>query len=520
MWNAVIVDDEPKVRKGLAQIVPWSALGFTVGALCRDGVEALEYVTAHRIDLMLTDIKMPRMNGVELMSKVRARDTSPYFIVLSGYDDYEYLKQAIRYDVFTYLLKPVPAAELRSNIEMIAGRLTERNNHNRLIDEGIDALRNTLMQRIVRREVRMQEIIAKERFLGIAGVRDWDEYHVGIARLADPTTRVIIDAEHREQQRLLETLRRNTDARNELVFVDREEHLVILAKNAKEIERIATVADRSLKYELGKQLVVFGGVRVDELLDLPKAYASAYEHLHRVFLPADSPVYLSHASAELSPTIDAYTIPTDEIDALLARGDAEGLSALLRSIMSEDLGFSRVQRNVLTTVMYMVVRMQRLFTEGRSLFDVLEVAPQDILQIATVANLQTYCDVLCARFTERVYRPTVYTGNTIVDRMIGYVRSGYQLGISLKEYAHDTGKSAAYLGQLFRETTGEKFTRYVQRVRIEHARRLLTDTTLKIKAVSHAVGFSDPRYFLAVFQQEVGCTPREFREAGGQNTGP
>ena len=169
----------------------------------------------------------------------------------------------------------------------------------------------------------------------------------------------------------------------------------------------------------------------------------------------------------------------------------------------------------MSTVMYVVSSMQRIFAESRSLFDVLDVAPQDILRIATLANLEAYCDALCNRVSDLVFRSRIFTGNAIVDEMIRYVRVRYRTGVSLKEYAHDTDMSAAYLGHLFRETTGEKFTGYVRRIRIEHAARLLTDTTLKIKEISDSVGFADPRYFLAVFQSEMGCTPREFRASDG-----
>ena len=515
MWNAIIVDDEIKVRQGLARVVPWSSLGFTVATICEDGTEALRYVTTHPVDLVVTDIKMPRMNGVELIKRVRETDASPYFIVLSGYDDYEYLKQAIRYNVSNYLLKPFHAEELRSNLEMIAHRLEERESLNRLVDEGIDALRNTLMQRIVQRAVRIQEIINKERFLGITGIRDWSSYHVGIVGLVDPVTHMVIDAEHRETRSLLETLRRGIGKHAVLVFIDREEHAVILAESANSIERIAGVADAQIRSKTGKRTVVFGGVPVNEILEVATSYASAYEHLQTVFVPPDSPVYRSHTTTVgICSGIDAYTIRSEEIDALIVRGDADGLARLLRSVVAQHEEFTRVRRNVLTTVMYAVSSMQRLFAKGRSLFDVLNVAPQDILQTATPANLTVYCDTLCTRVSALVFQPSMYTGNAVVDAMIRYIRSLYHTGISLKEYAHDSGMSAAYLGQLFRETTGEKFTRYVQRIRIEHAARLLTDTSLRIKEISRSVGFSDPRYFLAVFQSEKGCTPREFRISG------
>lgn len=125
MIKVVIVDDEPKLRQGLQTLIPWESLGFIVTATAANGKEALEVIEEKAPDVVIVDIRMPVMDGLQLIEHLRSNGHHLHFMILSGYADFEYAKQAIKYGVFGYLVKPVDIDEMSSSLKRIRERIEE-----------------------------------------------------------------------------------------------------------------------------------------------------------------------------------------------------------------------------------------------------------------------------------------------------------------------------------------------------------------------------------------------------------
>lgn len=125
MIKVVIVDDEPKLRQGLQTLIPWESLGFTVTATAANGKEALEVIQEKSPDVVIVDIRMPVMDGLQLIEHLRSDGHHLHFMILSGYADFEYAKQAIKYGVCGYLLKPVDIGEMSASLKQIRERIEE-----------------------------------------------------------------------------------------------------------------------------------------------------------------------------------------------------------------------------------------------------------------------------------------------------------------------------------------------------------------------------------------------------------
>lgn len=125
MIKVVIVDDEPKLRQGLQTLIPWESLGFTVIAAAANGKEALKVIEEKTPDVVIVDIRMPVMDGLQLIEHLTSDGHHLHFMILSGYADFEYAKQAIKYGVVGYLLKPVDVAEMSANLKRIRERIEE-----------------------------------------------------------------------------------------------------------------------------------------------------------------------------------------------------------------------------------------------------------------------------------------------------------------------------------------------------------------------------------------------------------
>lgn len=123
MYSVIIVDDEPRIRRGISHCMPWERLGFSLAGEAGNGVEALELVRAVHPDLVITDIRMPDMDGLDFIGMIQKETHPPLVIVISGYADFEYAQRAIRYGVADYILKPVEEPTLETSIQNVLKRL-------------------------------------------------------------------------------------------------------------------------------------------------------------------------------------------------------------------------------------------------------------------------------------------------------------------------------------------------------------------------------------------------------------
>lgn len=130
MIKLLIADDEEHIRDGLARMIDWNGMGITIVGCAADGLETYQMIVEHRPDVVLTDIKMPNMSGLELIERTVKENIAPIYVVVSGYSDFEFAQKAMRFGVMYYLLKPVSKEELEDVFKEIAGKF---------IDDDIDA---------------------------------------------------------------------------------------------------------------------------------------------------------------------------------------------------------------------------------------------------------------------------------------------------------------------------------------------------------------------------------------------
>ena len=167
MYRVIIVDDEPVIRRGLRETIEWDALGLEVAGEAADGIEALKLIRETRPEILITDIRMPEMDGIELIREVKKLDLNIKITILSGYSDYDYLKAAIRLGVDNYLLKPIDNDELISNLRNAVDEIEKEAAVSLQIRQGTVLLRSNTLRRLVTGNINDEELREKAEFLRI-----------------------------------------------------------------------------------------------------------------------------------------------------------------------------------------------------------------------------------------------------------------------------------------------------------------------------------------------------------------
>ena len=164
MYRVIIADDEPVIRRGLRETIEWDALGLEVAGEAADGAEALKLVREIRPEILITDIRMPEMDGIQLIREVRELDMNVKITILSGYSDYDYLKAAIRLGVDNYLLKPIDNDELIANLRNTVSEIEKEAAANLQIRQGTNLLRSNTLRRLVAGYISQEELREKAEF--------------------------------------------------------------------------------------------------------------------------------------------------------------------------------------------------------------------------------------------------------------------------------------------------------------------------------------------------------------------
>ncbi|WP_276353766.1 helix-turn-helix domain-containing protein [Cohnella caldifontis] len=527
----LIVDDEKGVHDHLRSAVPWTTLGWEIVGDAYDGEQACRLAQACQPDIILTDIKMPLMDGLMFMEWLKAGHFRGKVIVLSGYGDFEYSRSAFLLDGFDYLLKPVNEAQLLGVLSKAAEELEKES--------------RTIIDQIDQRAVLNKGIVLmQDEFLTniISGaIRDENEMFVGVESLpvSLPEGKFtvvvvqIVDSEIKVQM----TYGGNRNVfyfavRNILQECLGQQDGVVFRNLTKKHEFILLFPDESRNAERSQWLVksIHAGfssfLRVNarygissvkqRLKAIPDAYLEAYQSVEG--LPLDNgprwAQYVSGKPPAAAAMPDVWGEFQRLLESLLETGTLPANVNLLQKLdqaLSDEVLGKMSGTMVKQAVLSLLVAIEKGF---RKPLDSLIVSMHQVRSELNDWNLQE-----AGRLLREVVRDVIeeWTGDTtmkngrqIIEIVKKHVFEHYR-NVSLEEISQRFYLNKNYLCSLFKSATGENFTEFVTRVRMERAKWLLTHTDRKTYEIAGLVGYSDQRYFSKVFKKHTGKQPTEFR---------
>lgn len=539
MLKVFLVEDETIIREGLRDIIPWQQYGYTLVGDAGDGEQALPMIREQRPDVLITDIKMPFMDGLALSSLVARELPNTKIVIISGYDDFEYARQAIRIGVEQYLLKPVTKVTLIRTLNEIQEKIkSEREQENYLekfrseVQEYEQFSRRRFFEEMVAGQLSVEGIYEKAAKLNIS-------IHAQCYNLllySFETGGNFLAGEGAAQ----EALSQIRDGLTQF-FILYPEYLMfrwnltsyaVLVRGGE--DRIQELTDRCVEtirlhiqpFEEQVEWYIAIGQPTRRLSGLPACFNEvshifSYRHLmnSRHILTKQNTEELVGSEDETSlKNLDMSKIDPSVLSGFLQNGlpaevedFVDEYVAGLRDAVSSKLFCQYLMLNVrFTTIAY-------IESLGYSQEKFLEQLPgvQKIGKSMTEEELKEYiCRMLnCA--LELRERESRSQSRNIVRQALEYIDANFSdENMSLKEVAGHTNVSANYFSAVFSQEMQQTFVEYLTQKRMERARELLRQTDKRSAEIAAEVGYKDPHYFSFVFRKTQGCTPRDYRTGG------
>ncbi|MFC5985750.1 response regulator [Marinicrinis lubricantis] len=280
MFKVVIVDDEPLIREGLKTLVPWESYDFTIVDIAKNGKDALEKYEIHKPNLMVVDIRMPGMDGLELIENIRRKDSSLHFLILSGYADFEYAKRAIVCNVDGYIVKPVDEDELSSYLEKVSNMLKKESELKHTTELETEWRHDHLVQYLLSHEKGKADQEFKQKLERSDLL--WSTYQPVVFQLY---------AEHDVTEETIYAIKESLSGYAEkdqrgIVF-SRDHYVGMLLRTSLRTEQASQQLYHDLSELISKHGVGFNaalGEPVKSYLDISKSFEQAIELLRRHFL--------------------------------------------------------------------------------------------------------------------------------------------------------------------------------------------------------------------------------------------
>ena len=533
MYRILLVDDEILVRDAIKENIDWKGMDCELVGDCENGKEAAEFVKEHPVDIVLTDILMPYMDGMELSNFLHDNYPEIVIVIFSGFGEFEYAKKAIQYGVSEYLLKPVTAMELTGVIEKMKKKVEQQ----RLEKSKMDALaQNSEEYRKNKQIIRSKNIEALvncttdvnasiERLAEMGIDISAASYRVAIFDIDLYSGMYQLDTEKRQESALMAFVLFNISDE----IVTREEAGIAYQEGnnrggilfqekwsrnfTSRTKEICHEIQEKTKEVMGFDVSMGIGKWVKKPEELIQSHDMAAQTLQYRYLLGGNLLI----DMEEQHPVQEIAIEDDlaELKEAMKTGQKEQVYQILIKI-EDSIRQALMEKSRACMYLQQVIRtMDNACEDVSADMDRIREDRDELLrQITDQKFFEDACKVV-QKHTDRIFEILSELNTSSSKRQarlaIDYIQKNYMdPDLSLNSICSYLNISTSYFSTIFKDETGETFTEVLIRTRMEKAKELLENTTLKNYEIAEKVGFSDPHYFGISFKKMTGCTPTEY----------
>lgn len=504
-FTGMIVDDEKIVREGICDLIDWKAEGYRLAPNGKDGREGLAGIMKYKPDLVLIDIKMPGMTGLEVIQEARRQGFTGHFIILTGYSEFEYAKKAISMGVDGYLLKPVDEDELLEYVRQIRKKRMEETCLESYHSQNEDKARQELLRRVVlnedtldnlRRDISLYQLPLEGNCFCVAVCRDGDG-----------------DGE-KEGGYFQDKLSTLMDGDSACIGAFSMMGVAVMVGKSITCQQWKSRLEKRNKrlasyYGTGFRIAIGNNVRSWQ--ELFCSYESASYLLEQSFIFDQEDILTIDLICSLEENREAVSV--EYLEMLIEVGEEEGIRSAMGMFRDycawHMLKSGEIKMLLVQELIQLQVRLGKKYVSEALSNDKLQPLIRKVMEAENMGSLLECFEKTLMELSREV--GTGGAGN-IIRRVYYYMEKNYDKDLKLETIARIFNYNSAYLGKLFRKEMGESFNNALDIIRITNARRLLQETNLKVYQISEQVGYGSIDYFYIKFKKYVGISPKEYRK--------
>ncbi len=472
MRKLLIVEDEKLIRKGIIAIASRAGIDIEEIIECKNGLEALEVVKSQKIDVMITDIRMPKMDGVALVKEVQKLSTMPKIVVISGYDDFSYAVEMLRCGVKEYLLKPINREDITRTIKQLDEEISLEEQRS---ETRIKSLYEQIRYMLLHRELGDKELeLIQEQF----------------QECYDSTDYVMVCTNYQVNKKIV--------SNQVSFFTDINGHNLLLIRP----EYVKCYIEENLPDCLVGISRIYSGIgQIHAAVD--EAVAMRTKHYCRQ--KKDMPALAEHepiSHREIDRFIQLIgTARLEETD----RFFVNLIQRTKRCEIGADV-FADLMNQIVTKIMHTYAG----------------IITSEAIQVRLLSNVYNYTDIdeYYAQFSKVIAiinqklanEYDDYRNRVKIEQAVQFIEINYHKDINMAIVSNHISMNYSVFSLTFKEYTGHNFVNYLKDVRLKEAKKLLDATDNKINEISSAVGYEDEKHFMKTFKTAYGVTPSEYRK--------
>lgn len=504
MRKVMLVEDEAFILEGLVNILNWEAIGMEIVHTAANGREALWLWEKEKVDIIVTDINMPVMDGLDFLKKLRETESRARCIILTGYDEFDYAKRAIVLDVEDYILKPIDEEQLEAVLRSSDERLTEldRKQAANMDDKTgwIRFLKGSMPEEEMKEYISVLPEIAAETKVFAAIMRLNLESLKGL-KISD----VLLEFQREEEIRVIYL--------SEGIFL----LLIYKAEGDEACKTRLTGIQNRLESEKGILSFISIGTEFMDYSMLPFSYKEAdYLQKYRIIEGYGSCVTKEQIdSYESGESISDNSFDSTMLRKLILKKDKEEAVNYI-----EELFIQNIKKDSSVDNLYkMCIQIAMLLQEVKSEYKLqerknMQNLTKTIEQIYQAEDLFAIKTVFIGEIAEIInYLHEEDSGYTpVIKQILSEVQKHYEEDMNLKTLAYKYNMNASYLGQIFQKEVGCTFAQHLSNTKNQIAKDLILNTNMRINDIAAKVGYADTSYFYRKFKQCYGVSPASLRE--------
>ena len=529
----LLVDDEEQVRKIIAKKIMWEKLGYELIGNVGNGREALELIEVNEPDVVLTDIRMPFMDGLELASRLKEEYPDIKVIIFSGFDEFEYAKQALKYNVIEYILKPVNIEEmteiLRKVRQSIVDDILKKRNIEKLREaymKGLPVIKERFLTDLIHGKLKSRAEIQQKMSLYQIPLAFQEGYLVTTLMLTDKKidrTNAIegIDQEEMQYFSVKQYLEEMLQNQYDNIFLRTTSGWSVIlgirkGERGRKVVMLLNNFCRSCKKLLDIEITAGVGSVVSDIMEIESSYQESKEALgyYRI-MGKGKAIYIQDVGPGQNESLLSEEKLEDQLMVSIKFGSEEKVCQCIDEIVDQAEGKKIHDNQVMIYYISLVINLMK-FAEKCDVHtgdgeDISRDYIEQIFQIKSADRMKEWMKEICLNIQKEIGREREDATLKLINQAKAFIEMHYQEpSLSVEMICQELHISPAYFSTIFKKEVGESYVSYLTDLRLKKALELLKDTTDKTYVIAEKVGYSEPNYFSYVFKKKFGVAPSKY----------